>query len=447
MEGQDIKIQKCSKYYLYILLAVLLKILRSSFLSLSKLSINSNKNIFGIEIVLKNHILMELLLEYSGYIIFGFLFSKCFDKKNNKNNNKHYAKIKYLNNNKKNNFEIKKLVLISCTCFGIQLIVRNILDFCNTWCLDMWIFNIIFICIFMKYFLNQSIYKHQLYALILIFASNFMLIALSSSIKFGGLSEYDTLNNMYGSYFYIVLFYIIYLILSAFICSSQVLQKKLMDIFYVSPFIILLVTGFISIFFTLIAYIITSNVSCGESLVKQNTCPIFYPGYKNNNSFFDNFIIYLYNMSDKYKSDKTSFYLEICLVYPFYSFAFFIKDYYEILIIQYLNPNYVLIENSIFYGLKMLIILIYNPSDIKTYLTFVGEIIALIGYCFYVEIFELKCCGLNRDTKNQIFGRALIDVSKEDICIINEDEDIPDDEKSEKEKEMIKMINIEMIKI
>ena len=98
MEGQDIKIQKCSKYYLYILLAVLLKILRSSFLSLSKLSINSNKNIFGIEIVLKNHILMELLLEYSGYIIFGFLFSKCFDKKNNKNNNKHYAKITSISN-------------------------------------------------------------------------------------------------------------------------------------------------------------------------------------------------------------------------------------------------------------------------------------------------------------------------------------------------------------
>ena len=105
-----------------------------------------------------------------------------------KNTNKNKTKIKFLINKKKNNFQIKKLLLISCTCFGIQLIVRNILDFCNTWCLDMWIFNIIFICIFMKYFLNQSIYKHQLYALILIFASNFMLIALSSSNKFGGLS-------------------------------------------------------------------------------------------------------------------------------------------------------------------------------------------------------------------------------------------------------------------
>ena len=258
---------------------------------------------------------------------------------------------------------------------------------------------------------------------------------MASSIRFKGLSEYDTLNNMYGSYSYIALFYIIYLILSAFICSSQVLHKKLMDIFYVSPFIILLVTGVISIFFTFIAYIITSYVSCGESLTKQNICPISYPGYQDNNYFFDNFIIYLHNMNDKYNSDKTAFYLEICLVYPIYSFIFFMKDYYEILIIQYLNPNYVLISNSIYYGLKMLIILIQNPSDIKTYLTFIGEIIALIGYCFYVEIFECKCCGLNRDTKSKIFERAITDISNEDICIVKEDEDLLDEEKAEKEIE------------
>ena len=97
MKEQDIKIQKCSKYYLYILFTVLLFILRSSIFGLSKLSINSNNNIFGIDIILKKHILMELLIEYSGYIIFGAVFSKCFDKKNNKNK----TKIKFLINKKK----------------------------------------------------------------------------------------------------------------------------------------------------------------------------------------------------------------------------------------------------------------------------------------------------------------------------------------------------------
>ena len=97
MKEQDIKIQKCSKYYLYILFTVLLFILRSSIFGLSKLSINSNNNIFGIDIILKKHILMELLIEYSGYIIFGAVFSQCFDKKNNKNK----TKIKFLINKKK----------------------------------------------------------------------------------------------------------------------------------------------------------------------------------------------------------------------------------------------------------------------------------------------------------------------------------------------------------
>ena len=70
-------------------------------------------------------------------------------------------------------FKIQKraliLLLIACTFFAIQLIVRSILFFFNTWKLDMWIFNIIFINIFMKYIMNTPIYKHQLYFLVFIF--------------------------------------------------------------------------------------------------------------------------------------------------------------------------------------------------------------------------------------------------------------------------------------
>ena len=55
----------------------------------------------------------------------------------------------------------------------------------------------------------------------------------------------------------------------------------------------------------------------------NTTFKIFDPNDKNT-TFIDNFNIYI---------DKTSFYLEIFLVYPLYSFSYFIKYLYEILVI------------------------------------------------------------------------------------------------------------------
>ena len=70
--------------------------------------------------------------------------------------------------------------------------------------------------------------------------------------------------------------------------SSQVIQKKLMDFYYISPYKILYVIGIISSIFTLIALIISSNVVCQETNRDQGLCNIFDPNDKNT-TFFDNF--------------------------------------------------------------------------------------------------------------------------------------------------------------
>jgi hypothetical protein len=74
---------KCSLSYLYILLTALMFLLKSSLLNLGDLSFNTGNNIFGFETVIKNHGLMKLLLEYLGYIAFGAIFLKIFEKKRN----------------------------------------------------------------------------------------------------------------------------------------------------------------------------------------------------------------------------------------------------------------------------------------------------------------------------------------------------------------------------
>jgi len=225
--------RKCSRYYLYILITALLFIFKRCLLSLSEINIDNKKNIFGIEVVLNSHILMKILLKNLGCILFGIIFSIFRDKKrksfNNKNNQISITKniIKSSKNDKKIKWKTFSLLLIACSFFSIQLITRAILSSCSVWMLDVWVFNILFIYIFMKYLLNYHIYKHQFYALIFIFITNFILLIAASSIKYEGISDYDNINLIYGSYYYIALFYLIYLILCALTMSSQVIQKKL----------------------------------------------------------------------------------------------------------------------------------------------------------------------------------------------------------------------------
>ena len=243
----------CSFSYIYILFTVVLSFFKSSVLSFSELSSNQRINIFGIEPVILGHGLMKLIVEYLGYIIYGGIFfyifrlKKIFKKKANKNNKELIFKKRELS------FRIIKLLLITCCIFAIQLIIRNIMNFLNLWMLDLWIFNIIFISYFMKKILNKRIYKHQLLSLGINFGVNLILLITASSIKVAeGNSEYSMIINNFGHFGYIMIFYLVFLALSAMICLSQVMQKQLMDIENVSPFSILFIIVIFSTFFTLI---------------------------------------------------------------------------------------------------------------------------------------------------------------------------------------------------
>ena len=421
------EIGKCSKKYIYILATALIFIFKNCLISLGELNINTKKNIFGIEVVLGQHSLMKLLLEYIGYIIFGIIFKFAFKNKKFNSSSSNLGVRSVTMELILTHMQTIKLVLISCCLFAIQLIVRSILNSCGVWMLDLWVFNIIFIFIFMKYFLNKETYKHQLISLIVIFSINFILLICCSSINFNEGSDYDTVKNIYGSYFYVVLFYFIFLILSALLCSSQVLQKKIMEICYISPFTILFVIGIFSGLFAFITLIITTNVSCNESLTKNKLCSVSNDDYSKDSFYFDNFSIFLINLGDQYNNNKTYFFIEIFLVYPIYAFVCFAKYFYETLVVLYLNPYYVLLSDNIFYSVRKIVTLIYNNKDTQTYLKLCGELIAIIGYCFYLEIFILGCWGLNDNTRDSITKRGLIE------CEDNDRDD--DDSSDENDKE------------
>jgi hypothetical protein len=426
-----LKVGKCSFYYIYILITGLLFILKNTLLSLKDLSINQNFNLFGIETIISQHGFIKLVIENLGYILFGYIFSLIFKNTKIKRNYEKNeidsieAEIDQLENNVQNNNNIKLLykennikktfsinLLIACGIFATQLAIRNILTILNTWLFDLWVFDLIFISIFMKKIFNYKIYKHHLYIFVFNIIINFILFIVSSFIKNSkGDNLFDRVKNNFGNYGYCVLFYIAYLSISCMLSFSKVLQKKVMDFEYISPFKIVIMFGIISTLFSFVALIIASFINCSELLMKSKLCPISNPEQKNEIAFFDNIFIFFGNLKDKYHVSKKEFFLEILLVYPLYSFIGFMKYLCETMIVYHLNPYYVLISDNIYYSTKKIFRVIFSPNDTKIYLRLIGEIIASIANLFFLEILEFNCCGLNYDTKINIQKRGKLDCS------------------------------------
>ena len=446
MKGCKFGFSAFSFSYLYILFSVVLYVLRSCILSFSELSSTETTNIFRIEPIILKHGLIKLMVEYLGYVIFGGIFfyiftiSKIFKEKREEKNKNNKQLIFF----KKQHLTWKKvkLLLIASSLYSVQLVIRYIMYIMKLWPLDLWIFNIIFISLFMKMIFKIAIYKHRLYSLGCNFIINLILLIIASSLKISNVSEYDSIANNFGSYAYIALFYLAFLALSGMICLSQVMQKKLMDVKNVSPFTILFIIGAFNTFFIIIALIITSTIKCNEALINKGLCSLIQTDSIDKSAYFDSFKIFINNLRLQSQNDKSAFFIEVLLVYPLYAFICNLKFLCDIIIIYHLNPIYILISDNTYFSIKMIISLINNPSDISNLLKLVGEIISLFTYFFYLEIIELKCCNMNFNTRAHINERSLtealrINTDNDDDISINNDNDINNNTEDNNENEMI----------
>ena len=270
---------------------------------------------------------------------------------------------------------------------------------------EFWIFNIIFIIIFLKTILKYKIYKLQNYIFIFNIVTNFILfLAASFILNTNGKNDYINVKEAFGNHGYNVLFYIVFLSFSCMLCFSQVWQKKVMDYEYISPSKVVFTSGIISTIFLLIALVITTFVNCNEVLTKKKLCPILKPEHQF--AYLDNFFVFFDSLGSKYRENKKDFFLEILLIYPLYSFIGFMKYFCETMIIYHLNPYYVQISNNIFYSITIIIRLVYYPTSIRIYLRLLAEFIASIANLFFLEILEFNCCGLNFDTRRNIEKRS-----------------------------------------
>ena len=446
-----IGIGNCSLTYLYMLGPFLFNLMQDYLLSLDSIKYYLKKNIFGIETVLNNHKLIKLIYIYISYIIFGTLFYylSIFGEKNNdkvKIQQKDIQKNLIVNEIKKNPIDSKVKIefYIIFGIFALNKVLRTVVSYYKISELDFWIFNIVFISLFMYKYLRIHIYKHHIYSLGFIFFTNLCLLFIAASFRKSSDKE-TTFEKHTWKCLFIIIFYII---LAVTISFARVDSKKFMDINYLSPYKMIFFIGIFGLFFTLITLIFTSTISCNNSAYCNTKKTNTYFNYTNNinvtytinTSYLDSIPLYFSDLKNVYKEHNYKyFFIEIFIVIPLYLVSNFGVIAFEMIIILYLNPNYILISDCLYYATIKLIDYVFRGdyATKKFCIEYIAEILSLFGYLIYLEIIELRFCGLDKDLKKNITERSIKEslVQEIDFDINQGIDDDKDDKNSDDEED------------
>ena len=380
-------------------------------------------NILFFEPIISLHPLIKSLYKYLGNIFFSIIFFYFYFNKNNKENtlvdNKYsitkyeliYNKKNYINNNDK-----LELLLI---CFSLAFFLEfiDIMYSFNFHDLDLWITNIFFISMFMSHYYKINLYSHQKLSLSLSCFFNLIILIFSSLYPFEKDTAYETTESLFKSKFFCILICILFILISCLVSLSRVKIKILMDVKDISPIQIVFFTGCFGLFLNLICLIFSSIFKCKNEYLADNFCNL----NKNytNNTYYESLPIYFSNLKERFDSNKILFFIEIFVVYPLTSFLFFMKYLFEILMIYYLNPIYILVSDGFYYTILYLLALIANYFDRNEYQTkfrkfallFTGNILSVFFYLVYLEMIELRFCGLDKNLRRKINERGVNEVN------------------------------------
>ena len=426
-----IGIGKCSKYYLLILGTCLSKFLKQSLFNFFQIYPPSNSGIFGFQPVLYGHFVISSIYAYIGYIIFSLilnLISKKLTKNNDYISETQMIKKRSLTTKSKtfdsqaDKISRKKILkaIGICSVFVIANDFIKIVFLYDVGLFNIWTFYIIFILIFMKRHYVVQIFRHQKYSMILVIVVCTILLLLSTFFPYNEQSDknaYQKVKEITGNYSYFLLFLIIFVLYTCATSFFIVYSKALMEIEMIPPYMIILITGIIGLILNFILLTFTSIFKCTMDNFIKNICITF----NKEGAFYDNLLIYFSNLKSIYNDDSTrsQFFIEIFVVYPLYLIFSFLELVCQIFAIYYLNPNYILIYDPIYFGILRMIFLFYNIKTISTFIYIYqflllesAEIFAFLGYLVYLEVLELKFCGLDHDLKRHIIYRNDYETNK-----------------------------------
>ena len=306
-----------------------------------------------------------------------------------------------------------------------------------------WMFELIFLSLFYKKLFNVKIYIHQGIALIL------NVIPFLLKVVAIILSLYDNyFKNIYNkmSWSLIILisvFNLLLIILKSFI---YIKIKWYMDIKYISFTKILIYYGLIGTIFHSIISIISTYKECERTYNSTVNIFDFLCENKVIDTTTNEIIKYLANFKlyfTNYKNIKELL-LEMMTVI-LGALSFFFYKYFSLMSIKYLSPIHLMLSNILLYIFSIIIIIIIlNNNNIlfnNNNMTLTILILNIIGdaFCFiiisiYLELLELKFCGLNFYLKKNIMERGLEDLYENNENNNSFIEDGDEDNDNEKEE-------------
>ena len=330
MSSKIISLGICSRQYLNILGSVIFKFLESISLGYKNENGGNKFSLYGLTPILYDSNYMKSIYTYIGYILFGTLFYLIFSK-SQINRGKRLRKNlmpKGIIHNKtaKKSKKTFFMIFLFCFIFVFHIEVKKILYILNFQAFNIWTFDIFFMLFFMNKYFIIYFYKHQKYSILFILLTSAVLLILSSFLPFTKendkyINSYEAANKK-GSYFFSIPLVLFFIFLSFIYSFSRVTGKVLMQIKFISPYILIIFLGITGLILTLIAALLSSKIH-----------------------YSDNIIEFFQNLNDKFQKRKFEFYFEILFVTPIYSFIMFMEIIFELLTVYYLNPLFILITN------------------------------------------------------------------------------------------------------
>ena len=422
-----IGIGRCSKYLIFILGTVIFKTL-NNFIFDNQINPKSQSGIFGFEPVLSNHIYIQNLYKYISYIIGGCIFEYVLikksqtkkenisDTKSSEENLSHQATMLIYNeqdeDDQKKNYEI----IVVCLSYCISYEIISLLYLFKFDRIEIWTLEILFVLYFMKKYFKIKIYNFKKLALVIILVPITILLIISTVLPYSyhelpeekseDLNAYEEIEAITGSKTYFIPISLLFITMTIFLSYSRVKSKVLMDLRYLSPYLIVFYIGIFGSILIFIMLVLISIFKCSDGIA--DFCMI-----KDLNDekilYIDNAIIYFRELGESGKR----MYIEIFLVIPFYLIIKFFEFTCEILVIYYFNPNYVLVRDNLYYGIIRLIFIIVNNKTFEQDISLTqfiiletSEVLSIFAYGIYLEIIELRFCGLDRYLKRNIMIRS-----------------------------------------
>lgn len=426
MSKRKISLGKCSKNYLYILGTILFRCIKDCIFGFIAIDPESSTGIFGFSPKLTGHYLLQDFYKYLSFIIGGLIFMKILKKKSETNEKPTVKKSKSfkLKNLKgliyhSNDINLKKIsifkVLLICSTFCFHLEISRIMYLFDFNGLDFWIFDILFIILFMDTYFIINYYKHQRYSMIFVICVNSILLVISSFLPNTNNQEdnlkdkntYQIIEDITNSKYFFIVVLLIFIFLSSLLSFGRVKIKILMYFNYISPYRIIYYIGIIGSLMTFISLILVSFFNCKEIENIENYCI----HVKDDKYYYDNIFKYFTELRDNIKNPK--FYVELLIINPLFFALEFFGFACEILTIYYLNPLFVLVRENLYYCVIRFIFILTNLDNFDKYISIAqffilqaSEIIALIGYAVSLEIIELNFCGMDNDLRRKIIERG-----------------------------------------